>query len=83
MFLRIFRPDKCVPVIQKLVKKDPRMGPQYIIPPPFDLDARFNDSTNKQPIIIVLSSGADPMSELQKLSEKYQARIVSISLGQG
>lgn len=64
MFLRIFRPDKVVPVIQKLIKKDKDLGPSFIIPPPFDMEKSYDDSTNKVPIIIVLSAGADPMSEL-------------------
>lgn len=81
--MRIFRPDKVVPVIQKLIKKDKDLGPSYIIPPPFDMEKSFEDSNNKVPIIIVLSAGADPMSELQKLAATMNARVVGISLGQG
>lgn len=71
MFLRVFRPDKVIQVIQKLVKKEKELGPAYIVPPPFDMDKSFSDSTCKTPIIIVLSAGADPMGELQKLAEIY------------
>lgn len=59
------------------------MGENYIRPPAFDMEKSYEDSSSKEPIIIVLSSGADPMSEMIKLSEKYNARIVSISLGKG
>jgi len=83
MFLRIFRPDKVVPVIQKLIKKEKEMGPAYIIPPPFDMEKSFEDSNNKVPIIIVLSAGADPMAELQKLAAVMGAKVNAISLGQG
>jgi len=68
MLLRILRTDKVIPVIQKMIKKDKEMGPQYIIPPAFDMEKTFADSSNKSPIIIVLSAGADPMSELMKLA---------------
>lgn len=81
MFMRVFRPDKVIQIIQKLIKKEKELGPAYIIPPPFDMDKSFSDSTNKTPIIIVLSAGADPMGELQKLGEVYKARISSVSLG--
>jgi dynein heavy chain len=64
MFLRIFRADKVVPTIQKIIKKEKELGPSYIIPPPFDMEKSFADSNNKVPIIIVLSPGADPMNEL-------------------
>lgn len=81
MLLRILRPDKVIPVIQKMIKKEPELGPEYIIPPPFDMEKSFADSSNKVPIIIVLSPGADPMNELQKLASQMKARVDSISLG--
>jgi len=37
------------------------------------MEKSYEDSNNKVPIIIVLSPGADPMSELQKLAAKYGA----------
>jgi dynein heavy chain len=47
------------------------------------MEKSYEESSSKTPIIIILSSGADPMSEMIKLSEKYNVRIVSISLGKG
>jgi dynein heavy chain len=67
--MRILRPDKVIAAIQKLIKKEKELGIRYITPPPFDLAKSFSDSTNKTPVIFVLSPGADPMSELQKLAE--------------
>lgn len=43
----------------------------------------FGDSSNSIPIIIVLSPGADPMGELQKLASVENQRIIAVSLGQG
>jgi dynein heavy chain len=81
MLLRILRPDKVIPVIQKLIKKEKELGKDYIVPPPFDMEKSFNDSYNNVPIIIVLSPGADPMGELQKLAKTKNAKVVGISLG--
>ena len=81
--MRILRPDKVIPAIQKLIKKDKELGKSYITPPPFDLSKSFSDSTNKTPVIFVLSPGADPMSELIKLAEQKKVRWKSLSLGQG
>lgn len=81
--LRILRPDKVIPGIGKLIKKDKELGNSYTRPPPFDLSKSFSDSTNKTPVIFVLSPGADPMTELQKLSELKKIRWNSLSLGQG
>ena len=68
--LRLLRPDKVVSGIQKLIKNDKELGVKFISPPPFDLEKSFTDSTNKTPVIFVLSPGADPISELKKLAEK-------------
>lgn len=84
LVLRILRPDKVVAAIRKLIAKDTaNMGKRYTSPPPFDLQKSFGDTTNKTPVIFVLSPGADPMAELQKLAEQKKARWKSLSLGQG
>jgi dynein heavy chain len=62
--LRILRPDKVVAAIRKLIAKDKEMGKPYTSPPPFDLAKSFGDTTNKTPVILVLSPGADPMTDL-------------------
>jgi dynein heavy chain len=62
--IRIIRPDKVISAITKLVKNDKELGKKYTSPPPFDLAKSFSDSTNKTPVIFVLSPGADPMTEL-------------------
>jgi len=79
--LRILRPDKVITAIQKLIKKDKELGAKFITPPPFDLAKSFVDSTNKTPIIFVLSPGADPMSEIAKLSGTKKVRFEALSLG--
>ena len=43
----------------------------------------FNDSTNKSPIIIVISPGADPMTEIANFSKKKKIAFESLSLGKG
>ena len=58
-----------------MIKKHEELGPEYIVPPPFDLEKSFSDSSYKVPIIIILSPGADPMAELMKLANTYKARI--------
>jgi hypothetical protein len=43
----------------------------------------FAESTNKQPIIIVLSAGADPMTDIFNLSQQKKIKYESLSLGAG
>jgi dynein heavy chain len=51
-----------------MVTNEKEMGEKYIAPPAFDMNEVFSDSTNKQPIIIVLSAGADQMTDIINLS---------------
>lgn len=68
MVMRALRPDKVIPMIQKIVKKQKELGKNYLTPPQSDLAALYADSRNNAPIIIVISPGADPMTEIDKLS---------------
>jgi dynein heavy chain len=51
--------------------------------PPFDLDQTFDDSNCMTPLIFVLSSGADPRSELEVVALKkgMQNNLITMSLG--
>jgi len=71
-------------LVKRFVSKE--LGKTYIESPPFDLKASYDDSTAKTPIIFVLSSGADPMSNLlifAKSKEMDGSRFKILSLGQG
>jgi dynein heavy chain len=81
--MRCIRQDKVTQMIQKIVKKQKELGPDYLLPPSFSMEDLFNDSTNKSPIIIVISPGADPMTEIANFSKKKKIAFDSLSLGKG
>lgn len=81
--ISILRPDKVVQCIQMMVSGEKELGDKYIMPPAFDMNEVFADSTNKQPIIIVLSAGADPMTDIFNLSQQKKIKYESLSLGAG
>eukprot|EP01052_Picozoa_sp_SAG31_P011054 SAG31_NODE_617_length_13514_cov_13.659858_2_plen_4275_part_00 len=86
--LRCLRPDAVVPAVTAFVKQtDLGSGTmtKYTQPPPFDLQACFDDSTCLTPLIFVLSAGADPFEDLMKLANSmgYGSKVASTSLGQG
>jgi dynein heavy chain len=66
--MRALRPDKVIPMIQKIIKKQPELGKEYLLPPHADLGALYADSKNNAAIIIVISPGADPMTEIDAFS---------------
>ena len=53
--LRTIRPDKVVMAVQNFVSM--KMGPKYVEPPPFDLQACYSDSSSTVPLVFILSSG--------------------------
>ena len=82
--LRCLRPDAVVPAVSAFVKASD-LGPKYTEPPPFNLQACFDDSTCLTPLIFVLSSGVDPFENLMTLANTlgYGSKLSSTSLGQG
>jgi len=83
IIISILRADKVVQCIQMMVSNEKELGEKYIKPPAFDMNEVFSDSNNKQPIIIVLSAGADPMRDILKLSADKKIKFESLSLGAG
>lgn len=61
LLIRCLRPEKVVPCSQEFVKL--KLGHKFIEPPPFDLAGSYEDSTNKTPLIFILSAGVDPFAQ--------------------
>ena len=81
IIMRILRPDKVLPAIQKAISK--KLGNSFIDWETFSLDSILQDSTPLTPIIFILSSGSDPLDQIFKLGRKLNQEIRIVSLGQG
>jgi len=70
-------------ILQDMVAE--KIGPQFLEPPPFDLEACYMTSKPSVPLIFVLTMGADPGAVLFKFAQQRQMkeRLKLISLGQG
>jgi dynein heavy chain, axonemal len=81
--LRAFRADKVPDAVLNYVIEI--LGPQFVEPPPFDLQACFADSTILSPLIFVLSKGSDPAKAFTEFAVKMrmERRVKILSLGQG
>ena len=79
--LRMLRPDRLLFGISKYVSI--HMGPQFIDPPAFDLDAIYQTSSPKTPLIFVLSPGVDPTNTLVELATTKDIQVGNCALGQG
>lgn len=47
------------------------MSEVYVDPPPFNLQASFDDSDPKTPLIFLLSAGSDPMVNLYAFAAEH------------
>ena len=83
IIMRAIRPDKVIPMIQKLIKKEKELGSYYLLPAQSNLSELYQDSKNNTPIIIVISAGADPMTEINAFSKQSKIEYVALSLGKG
>ncbi|KAG0617480.1 hypothetical protein M758_5G192300 [Ceratodon purpureus] len=83
LYLRCIRADKALLAIADFVSTE--IGQRFTEPPAFDLNACYKDGGPVTPLIFVLSSGADPMADLLKLSDDYRMskKFEKVSLGQG
>jgi dynein heavy chain, axonemal len=82
--LRCFRTDRVVNAVTNFVIKN--MGEKYVMPPVINYQNIFDQSTPTGPVVFILSPGADPQSDLQKLAENLGfggSRLKFLSLGQG
>lgn len=83
LVLLAVRADATVPGLQDIILA--KLGAEFLEPPPFNLEKVYSDSNNVTPLIFVLSSGADPMAELNRLAMKnnmFETKA-AVSLGQG
>jgi dynein heavy chain len=63
-----------------------KLGEYYIKPPDISYQKIFNQSNEKNPIVFILSPGADPLFDIQQLGEKVGFsgnKFKPKSLGQG
>ena len=83
LFVRSLRPDRLSFCIISFITEN--FGSRYTEPPVLDIKSVLEDSSNKTPLIFVLSPGVDPTNALLNLAETCQMnhRFHSLSLGQG
>lgn len=81
--LKVFRPEKLLFAFSKYVSE--QLGPKYAESPPASVEAVYRDSNRITPSIFVLSSGADPTTQVIKFAEtmNFKDKILYTSLGQG
>jgi len=84
LIARVLRPDRVINCIKNFIID--RMNENYVKSLPPDVEKIFRSSTNRTPIVFILSPGADPFSDVYKLVETVglgQNKFKFLALGQG
>lgn len=70
ILLKAIRPDKIVNAVKNFIVQ--HMGKEFVEPPPFNLQASYNDSSRTIPLVFILSQGSDPMDNLLMFAREHQ-----------
>mmetsp|Transcript_20740 Transcript_20740/g.31954 ORF Transcript_20740/g.31954 Transcript_20740/m.31954 type:complete len:772 (-) Transcript_20740:1647-3962(-) len=84
LLMRVLRPDRVVNAIKNFIID--KMNDYYVKSPPISFEKIYQSSTCKTPIVFILSPGADPFSDVQKLVETVglgMNKFKFLALGQG
>jgi dynein heavy chain len=85
LLIKVLREEKVVPSTIEFVKRN--LGAEFIDIPPLDLSKAYRDTSAATPLIFILSTGSDPVSQLMKFAASPKMNMADklhmISLGQG
>lgn len=84
LLMRVIRPDRVVNAIKNFIIE--KMNDYYVKSPPISFEKIYESSTCKTPIVFILSPGADPFADVQKLVETVglgMNKFKFLALGQG
>ena len=88
LVFRCFRPDRAFNAVKNFVAA--KMGDKYVRPPNLEFQRVFDQSTPLNPIVFILSPGADPQSGIDALGRKLnfttqnnRYKFLALGSGQG
>lgn len=84
LLMRVLRPDRVINAIKNFIID--KMNDYYVKSPPINYEKIYASSSNKTPIVFILSPGADPLADVQKLVETVglgMNKFRFLALGQG
>jgi dynein heavy chain len=86
MIFKALKPERLSFLCREFIQK--KLGKEFAIVKPTSMSDVYQDSDNKTPLTFILTSGADPTSNIMNFAsdikgEKWQDQLHIISLGQG
>ena len=81
MILKLLNQEKLIPYVRLVITN--YLGASLSQSPLFTIPELFDLSSFNTPLMLIVTPGLDPNSEVKKLAEDNKRDIVSVSLGQG
>ncbi|XP_064611990.1 dynein axonemal heavy chain 5-like isoform X2 [Liolophura sinensis] len=81
LLVRCWCPDRTLPMAKKYIGDT--LGDKYAEGVILDLERMWEESDNRNPMICLLSMGADPTPNIEGLAKKHKLEMRNISMGQG
>ncbi|CAF0752391.1 unnamed protein product [Didymodactylos carnosus] len=81
LLIRSFAPDRTLPMAKKYIGES--LGIQYAEGYILNLDAMWQESEKRIPLVCFLSMGSDPTDNILSLAKKQNISCGTISMGQG
>jgi dynein heavy chain, axonemal len=81
LFVRCISSDRTISEARNYIQES--LGQKYVEIPVLSLELLWEESDCKTPLLSLLSSGADPTSNIQALAKKKAIDLLIVSMGQG
>ena len=79
--VQALRPDRLVSAMESFLQR--ALGMKELSPPALNLGSIYNESYNKEPILMIISPGSDPSLELRDLAKQKRQTLHEVAMGQG
>ena len=79
--VQALRPDRLVSAIESFLQR--ALGIKELSPPALNLNFIYDESYNKEPILMIISPGSDPSQELRDLAVLKRQTLHEVAMGQG
>ena len=81
-FIRSLKPDRTVVAANKFIRKILK-DKRFVETPPEDISSLVSKSSEREPVLYLLSEGADPTGSIRAYAQRHKKVLTPVSLGEG
>ena len=81
LLVQALRPDRLQSAMENFLHKALNM--RELAPPALNFNTVYDETSNSEPILLVVSPGSDPSQDLRDLAQQKRQTLHEISMGQG